>query len=133
VKKKVAGDVFMILIQQLKDQAIMINKHRSETRGESCMANSDIFGEKFKMDFLISAPNNLLTEAKLEIQRLTSEVQRLNKEVKTLKEDETMHLEKIEELKKETTLLRKREDELKKEVEKIDNMFHKCKSTINLL
>jgi hypothetical protein len=96
----VAGDIFKILVHQLRDQAFMIHTNQSKVLGESCMGDSDIIGKKFDMDLLISAPKNFFENAKREIERLTNDVQKLNKDDKILDESETLHPQQIQDLKK---------------------------------
>jgi hypothetical protein len=81
VREEVAGDVFTILIQQLRDQLFIIDTGQSEIIGESCLRNSDILGKEFEIDFLISTQKNLIEDAKQEIQRLVNKVKRKKKKV----------------------------------------------------
>jgi hypothetical protein len=69
VQKEVARDVFNILIQHLRDQAIIINTGQPEILGESFLKNSDIIGKEINMDILISTPKNLIEDAKQVIDR----------------------------------------------------------------
>jgi hypothetical protein len=84
IQEEVAGDVFNILIEQLRDQAIIINTDQPEILGESSLKNSDIIGKDFNMDFLISTPKNLIEDAKQEIQRLMNEIQVMDEVVENL-------------------------------------------------
>jgi hypothetical protein len=84
IQEEVAGDVFNILIEQLRDQAIIINTDQPEILGESSLKNSDIIGKDFNMDFLISTPKNLIEDAKQEIQRLMNRIQEMNEETEIL-------------------------------------------------
>jgi hypothetical protein len=84
VQEEVAGDIFTILIEQLRDQAFIIDTDQSEILGESCLGNSDILGKDFEIDFPISTPKNLIEDAKQEIQRLTNIMQLMNEEVENL-------------------------------------------------
>jgi Na+/phosphate symporter len=84
VHKDVAEDVFIIFIEQLKDQAFRIDNDQSEILGESCLGDSDILGKNFEMDFLISTPKNLIEDAKQEIQRMINKMQVMDEEVKNL-------------------------------------------------
>jgi organic radical activating enzyme len=85
VREEVAGDVFTILIQQLRDQLFIIDTGQSEIIGESCLRNSDILGKEFEIDFLISTQKNLIEDAKQEIQRLVNKVKRKKEKVKKIK------------------------------------------------
>jgi hypothetical protein len=85
VQEEVAGDVFNILIEQQRDQAIIINTDQPEILGESSLKNSDIIGKDFNIDFLISTPKNLIEDAKQEIQRLINKIKRAKKKAKKLK------------------------------------------------
>jgi transcriptional regulator CtsR len=85
IQEEVAGDVFNILIEQLRDQAIIINTDQPEILGESSLKNYDIIGKDFNMDFLISTPKNLIEDAKQKIQRLINKAKRREKKAKILK------------------------------------------------
>jgi hypothetical protein len=87
IQEEVAGDVFNILIEQLRDQAIIINTDQTEILGESSLKNFDIIGKNFNMDFLISTPKNLIEDAKQEIQRLINKVKKTKKKAKKLKKN----------------------------------------------
>jgi hypothetical protein len=84
VQNKVANDVFMILIKQARDQAIKMNTGRPEALGESHLGKIGIIGEEFNMDFMVSAPDNFIEEAKQEIIRLNEEAKQYKLEIKEL-------------------------------------------------
>jgi hypothetical protein len=84
VQHEVAGDVFTILIEQVRDQAFIIDTDQSEIRGESCQGNSDILGKDFEMDFMISTPKNLIEDAKHEIHKLMNKLELMDEEVEYL-------------------------------------------------
>jgi hypothetical protein len=77
------------------------------------------------MDFLISAPKNLIEGAKREIQRLTSEVQRLNK-------NEILNLQQIEEMKKEFSFFEEKKSVPKNKAKGAKKNAQKGKFTITL-
>jgi hypothetical protein len=104
VKEKVAGEVFMILIQQLRDQAFIIDNDQSEALRESFMGDSDIFGKKFDIDSLISAPKSLIESAK----------------------------QQIKELKREISLRHVREDALREEVKELNKTIEESKLSVSL-
>jgi Na+/phosphate symporter len=84
VHQEVAGDVFTFLIEQLSDQAFIIDNDQSEILGESRLGDSDILGKYFEMDFLVSTPKNLIEDAQQEIHRLMNKMQVMDEEVKNL-------------------------------------------------
>jgi hypothetical protein len=77
VQDMVAKDVFLILIKQARDQVFKIRTDRPEATGESDVGKTNIFGKKFDMDFMVSAPNNFIEEAKQEILKLRQQVKSL--------------------------------------------------------
>jgi hypothetical protein len=78
VQEEVAGDLFRIIIHQLRDHAFIINTGQSETVGKSCLRDSYIFDKDIEIDFLISTPKN-------EIERMINKVKSKKKRVKKLK------------------------------------------------
>jgi hypothetical protein len=84
VQDKVANDVFMILIKQARNQAIKMNTGRPEALGESYLGKIGIIGKKFNMDFMVSAPDNFIEEAKQEIIRLNKEAKQFKLEIEEL-------------------------------------------------
>jgi hypothetical protein len=84
VQDNVAKDVLMILIKQARDQALKIHTDKPEALGESYLGKTDIIGKKFDMDFMVSAPNNLIEEAKQEILRLNKEAKEFKLEIEGL-------------------------------------------------
>jgi hypothetical protein len=84
VHQEVAGDVFTFLIEQLSDQAFIIDNDQSEILGESRLGDSDILGKNFEMDFLVSTPKNLIEDAQQEIQRLMNKMQGIDEVAKYL-------------------------------------------------
>jgi hypothetical protein len=73
VKEEVVGDLFTIFIEHMREHIFIINTDQSEIRGKNCLENSDILGENFQMDFLISTPKNLIGDTKEDIQRVMNE------------------------------------------------------------
>jgi hypothetical protein len=71
----VANDVFMILIKQARNQAIKMNTGRPEALGESYLGRIGIIGKEFNMDFMVSAPDDFIEEAK----QFKLEIEELNK------------------------------------------------------
>jgi septal ring factor EnvC (AmiA/AmiB activator) len=127
VKDNVAKDVFMILIKQARDQALKIHTDQPEALGESYLGKTDIIGKKFDMDFMVSAPNNLIEEAKQEILKLRQQVE-------SLIDRNAGYQSTIKIFKKEINHLVHRESDLEKEIKKfkleieeLNKMLEECK------
>jgi chromosome segregation ATPase len=111
VQDMVAKDVFMILIKQARDQAFKVRTGQPEATGESHIGKTDIIGKKFDMEFMVSAPNNLIEEAKKEILKLRQQVE-------SLMDKEATHQSTIKIFQKEISRLEHRESDLEKEIKK---------------
>jgi predicted RNase H-like nuclease (RuvC/YqgF family) len=124
VQDKVAKDVFMILIKQARDQALKMNTGQAEALGESYLGRIGIIEKEFDMDFMVSAPDDFIEEAKQEILRL-------NEEVKSLMNS---YQSKIKEFKKEINQLEDKQDDLedeiikfKLEIEELNKKLEECR------
>jgi Na+/phosphate symporter len=111
VQDMVAKDVFMILIKQARDQAFKIQTGQPKATGESHLGKTDIIGKKFDMDFMVSAPNNLIEEAKQEIRKLSQQVE-------SLMDKEACNQSTIKIFQKEISRLEHRESDLEEEIKK---------------
>jgi Na+/phosphate symporter len=107
----VANDVLMILIKQARDQALKIHTGQPKALGESYLGKTDIIGKNFDMDFMVSAPNNLIEEAKQEILKLRQQVE-------SLIDRNAGYQSTIKIFQKEIRRLEDRECDLEKEIEK---------------
>jgi Na+/phosphate symporter len=107
----VANDVLMILIKQARDQALKIHTGQPKALGESYLGKTDIIGKNFDMDFMVSAPNNLIEEAKQEILKL-------RQQVGSLIDRNAGYQSTIKIFQKEIRRLEDRESYLEKEIEK---------------
>jgi DNA repair exonuclease SbcCD ATPase subunit len=124
VQDKVAKDVFTILIMQARDQALKMNTGQAEALGESYLGRIGIIEKEFDMDFMVSAPDDFIEEAKQEILRLNEEVnflmvkkardqstnKNLNKQINQLED-------KLDDLEDETTKFKLEIEELTKKLE----------------
>jgi septal ring factor EnvC (AmiA/AmiB activator) len=111
VQDNVANDVLMILIKQARDQALKIHTGQPKALGESYLGKTDIIGKKFDMDFMVSAPNNLIEEAKQEILKQRQQVE-------SLIDKNAGYQSTIKIFQKEIFRLEDRESDLEKEIEK---------------
>jgi peptidoglycan hydrolase CwlO-like protein len=109
VQDKVANDVFMILIKQARDQALKMNFGQPEALGESYLGRIGIIEKEFNMDFMVSAPDDFIEEAKQEILRL-------NEEANSLMNQKASYQSKIKEFKKEINQLEYKQIDLKHEI-----------------
>jgi chromosome segregation ATPase len=139
VQELIAGDVFMIFVQQIRNQALKIYTNVNEEFGENGMGKSIIYTKKFEVDFLISTPKNLIEDAEEEILNLNEKVkllergvQILNEEVKALEEKNILSLQQIEEVKKEVVRLEDGESTLKNEIEELNKEIDECRFNIVL-
>jgi hypothetical protein len=87
VQKQVDGDIDFILVEQLRDQAFMIDLIESEGKGESLTSNSYIFDKPLNLDFIISTPGNGIGDIKQEIQNLINKIQEKNRNIEQLREE----------------------------------------------
>jgi chromosome segregation ATPase len=127
VQDKVAKDVFMILIKQARDQALKMNTGQAEALGESYLGRIGIIEKEFDMDFMVSAPDDFIEEAKQEILRL-------NEEVKSLMNKKASYQSKIKKFKKEINQLEDKQDDLedeiikfKLEIEELNKKLEECR------
>jgi Na+/phosphate symporter len=111
VQDMVAKDVLLILIKQARDQAFMICSDRPKATGESHIGKTNIIGKKFDMDFMVSAPNNLIEKAKQEILKLSQQIE-------SLMDKEASYQSTIKIFQKEISRLEHRESDLEKEIKK---------------
>jgi hypothetical protein len=93
VQKLVAGDVFTIFIQQMRDQIFKIHTNNPDALGESYLGDSEIFKKNFNMDFIVSTPKDLIKNADIQIQSMSKQLESLN--------EIDLYLQQIEELKVE--------------------------------
>jgi dsDNA-specific endonuclease/ATPase MutS2 len=105
----VAKDVFMILIKQVKGQALKMDTGRPESLGESYLERIGIIGKEFDMDFMVSAPDDFIEEAKQEIIRL-------NEEVNSLMDKNHDYKSKVKKLSEKVNILEQKESDLEDEV-----------------
>jgi dsDNA-specific endonuclease/ATPase MutS2 len=129
VQDKVAKDVFMILIKQARDQALKMNTDRPEALEDSYQGMIGIIGEEFNMDFMVSAPDDFIEEAKQEIIRL-------NREFNSLMDKKDGYKSKVKELSERVNRLEQRESDLEDEVnefkskiEELNIKLKECKLT----
>jgi Na+/phosphate symporter len=111
VQDKVAKDVFMVLIIQERDQALKIHTSQPEALGKSYLGKTDIIGKKFDMEFLVSAPNKVIEEAKKEILRL-------NQQVKDFIDKEASYQSTIKNFQEKISRLEHIESDLEKGIKK---------------
>jgi chromosome segregation ATPase len=127
VQDKVAKDVFMILIKQERDQALKIHTSQPEALGKSYLGKTDIIGKKFDMDFLVSAPNNAIEEAKKEILRLNQQVKALIDKEASYQSTIEIFKEKISRLEHIKSDLEKEIDKFKLEIKKPNKKLEECR------
>jgi serine phosphatase RsbU (regulator of sigma subunit) len=126
VKGKVANDVFMTLIKQARNQALKIYTGRPEAIGERYLGKIDIIGKEFNMEFMVSAPNNFIEDAKQEIQRL-------NKVVDSLMHKEASYQRRIKIYKEKINRLEDKQGDLEAEfklrIEELSKKLEECRPT----
>jgi hypothetical protein len=82
--EQVAGDISYFLVEQLKNQAFMIDLEESDLKEDSCTSNSDIFDKLLKIDFIISTPENCIEDIKQENKNLIKEIKKKDLRIEQL-------------------------------------------------